>query len=55
MSVEDDLRGLRGRLVIEASPEAVAKRLANDLALLLCQRICEAGTTHLALSGGSSP
>jgi 6-phosphogluconolactonase len=55
MSVQDDLRGLRGRLVIEASPEAVAKRLANDLVLLLRQRICETGTTHLALSGGSGP
>jgi 6-phosphogluconolactonase len=55
MSVQDDLRGLRGRLVIEASAEAAAKRLADDLVRTLQQRICEAGAVHLALSGGSSP
>jgi 6-phosphogluconolactonase len=55
MSAPDDLRGLRGRLVIEASPEAVAQRLANDLVRSLRQRIGQAGTAHLALSGGTSP
>jgi 6-phosphogluconolactonase len=55
MSVQDDLRGLRGQLVIEASPEAVAQRLADDLVLSLRQRIREAGTAYLALSGGASP
>ena len=55
MSAQDDLRGLRGQLVIEASPEAVAQRLADDLIHILHQRIREAGTAHLALSGGASP
>jgi 6-phosphogluconolactonase len=55
MSTQDDLRGLRGRLVIAASPEAVAQRLADDLVLSLRQRVEEAGTAHLALSGGTSP
>lgn len=55
MSAPNDLRGLRGRLVIEASPEAVAQRLVDDLVLSLRQRIGQAGTVHLALSGGTSP
>jgi 6-phosphogluconolactonase len=55
MSAQDDLRGLRGRLVVEASPEAVAQRLADDLIRTLHQRIRQAGTVHLALSGGASP
>jgi len=55
MSAQGDLRGLRGRLVIEVSPEAVAKRLVDDLVRTLHQRIREAGTVHLALSGGTSP
>jgi len=55
MSAQDDLRGLRGRLVVEASAEAVARRLADDLVGSLQQRIREAGTAHLALSGGASP
>jgi 6-phosphogluconolactonase len=55
MSAQDDLRGLRGRLVIEASAELVAQRLADDLILSLHQRIQQAGTAHLALSGGASP
>lgn len=55
MSVRDDLHGLRGRLAIGASAEAVAKRLADDLIHTLHLRICEAGTAHLALSGGASP
>ena len=55
MSAQDDLRGLRGRLAIEASAEAAAKHLADDLVRTLQQRICETGTVHLALSGGSSP
>jgi len=55
MSAPDDLRGLRGKLVIEASPEAVAQQLADDLVLSLRQRVEEAGTAHLALSGGTSP
>jgi 6-phosphogluconolactonase len=55
MSGQDDLRGLRGRLVIEASPELVAQRLAHDLIRTLHQRIGEAGSVHLALSGGASP
>jgi 6-phosphogluconolactonase len=55
MSAQDDLHGLHGRLVIEASPEVVAQWLADDLICTLHQRICEAGTVHLALSGGASP
>ena len=55
MSAPDDLRGLRGRLVIEASAELVAQRLAHDLIRALDQRIGEAGIVHLALSGGTSP
>jgi len=55
MSAEDDLRGLRGQLVLEASPEAAAQRLADDLVRVLQQRISEAGSVHLALSGGASP
>jgi len=55
MSAPDDLRGLRGRLAIEASPDAVARRLADDLIRTLHDRIREAGTVHLALSGGISP
>ena len=55
MSVKDDLRGLRGQLVIEASPEAVAQRLADDLIRFLHERLTQASTVHLALSGGTSP
>jgi 6-phosphogluconolactonase len=55
MSAPDDLHGLRGRLVIEASAELVAQRLAHDLIRALDQRIGEAGIVHLALSGGTSP
>jgi 6-phosphogluconolactonase len=55
MSVPDDLRGLRGRLAIEASPELVAQRLADDLVLSLHQRLEQASNVHLALSGGASP
>ena len=55
MSAQDDLRGLRGRLVIEVSLAAVAQRLADDLVDSLRQRLAEAGTVHLALSGGTSP
>ena len=55
MSAQDDLRGLRGRLVIEVSIEAVAQRLADALVDSLRQRLAEAGTVHLALSGGTSP
>ncbi|MGB8299398.1 MAG: 6-phosphogluconolactonase [Polyangia bacterium] len=55
MNAPNAPRGLSGRLVIEASPEAVAQRLADDLVLSLRQRIGQAGTVHLALSGGSTP
>jgi 6-phosphogluconolactonase len=55
MSAPNDLRGLRGQLVIEASPEALAQRLADDLVRSLRQWIGQAGTVHLALSGGTSP
>jgi 6-phosphogluconolactonase len=55
MSAQDDLRGLRGRLVIEASPEAIARRLADDLMFSLHERVEQAGAVHLALSGGTSP
>ena len=55
MSVHHDLRGLRGRLAIEASPELVAQRLADDLVLSLHQRLEQASNVHLALSGGASP
>ena len=55
MSAQDDLRGLRGQFVIEASPEAVAQRLARDLILSLHERLDQTGTAHLALSGGTSP
>jgi len=55
MRAPDDLRGLRGRFVIEASLDAVARRLADDLILSLRDRVYQAGTVHLALSGGASP
>jgi 6-phosphogluconolactonase len=55
MSAQDDLRGLRGRLIIEASPETVAQRLAHDLIRFLHERLTQASTVHLALSGGTSP
>jgi 6-phosphogluconolactonase len=55
MSVKADLRRLRGRLLIEASPEAVAQRLADDLVRFLHERLTQASTVHLALSGGTSP
>jgi 6-phosphogluconolactonase/glucosamine-6-phosphate isomerase/deaminase len=49
------LAGLHGQLVVEPTPEATAQRLAADLILWLEKRIVQAGTAHLALSGGSSP
>ena len=55
MSTHDDLRGLCGQLVIAALPEAAAQRLADDLVRFLHQRLTEASTVHLALSGGTSP
>ena len=55
MMAHGNLRGLHGQLVIEASPESVAQRLADDIVHSLRQRLEEAGTAHLALSGGVSP
>jgi 6-phosphogluconolactonase len=55
MNAQDALRGLRGRLLVEALPEALAQRLADDLILFLHQRLAHASTVHLALSGGGSP
>jgi len=55
MSAQDDLRGLCGQLVVAASPEAVARRLAADLVHALHDRLDQASAVHLALSGGSSP
>jgi 6-phosphogluconolactonase len=49
------LHGLRGELVIETSPATLARRVASDLARFARARIAQAGTVHLALSGGSSP
>jgi len=39
---------MRGQFVIEASPEAVAQRLARDLILSLHERLDQTGTAHLA-------
>jgi 6-phosphogluconolactonase len=55
MNAPVELQGLHGELVVEPTPEATAQRLATDLILWLQQRIAQAGTAHLALSGGSSP
>jgi 6-phosphogluconolactonase len=55
MNDPNALAGLRGRLVVEDTPEAIARRLADDLIGVLRKRIAEAGIAHLALSGGNSP
>jgi len=55
MSSANKLQGLRGRLVVEPTPEAIARRLADDLIVSLQQRIGQVGTAHFALSGGGSP
>jgi 6-phosphogluconolactonase len=55
MSPVNALAGLRGRLVVEVTPEAIARRLADDLIAGLRQRLAQVGVAHLALSGGKSP
>lgn len=55
MKKKNELKGLRGRVLVHATEDEATRRLEQDLTAWLRKRIETAGEAHLALSGGKGP